>query len=198
MLSIHQGLAGVERRRKRRARKQAASSENKKMKRDKITRRKFVAGTTGAALSAMIVPRHVLGGVGYKAPSDTVNFALIGCGGQGKTDSGELVAGGQNMVALCDVDFGYVDREVANMTRERGPRQGAGRPGAPQMSEEQQKRMQQMMEERRAQGVKLQEAYKTAKRHTDFRKMLETQKDIDAIVVATPDHLHATIAKTAM
>ena len=50
------------------------------MKRDKITRRKFVAGTTGAALSAMIVPRHVLGGVGYTAPSDTVNFALIGAG----------------------------------------------------------------------------------------------------------------------
>src|SRR6266498_2608669 len=89
------------------------------MKRDKITRRKFVAGTTGAALSAMIVPRHVLGGVGYNAPSDTVNFALIGCGGQGKTDSGELVAGGQNLVALCDVDFGYVDREIARGARVR-------------------------------------------------------------------------------
>ena len=159
------------------------------MKRDKITRRKFVAGTTGAALSAMIVPRHVLGGVGYNAPSDTVNFALIGCGGQGKTDSGELVAGGQNMVALCDVDFGYVDREIAKITRGREPR-----PGAPQMNEQ----MQKAMEERRMQAAKLQEAYKTAKRHSDFRKMLEQQKDIDAIVVATPDHLHAVIAKTAM
>ena len=165
------------------------------MKQDKLTRRKFVAGTTGAALSAMIVPRHVLGGVVYKEPSDRVNFALIGWGGQGKTDSGELVAGGQNMVALCDVDFGYVDREVANMSRQRAPRQGQG---APQMSAEQQARMQKMMEERQAQTAKLQEAYKTAKRHTDFRKMLETQKDIDAIVVATPDHLHATIAKAAM
>ncbi|MBO0720826.1 MAG: Gfo/Idh/MocA family oxidoreductase, partial [Blastocatellia bacterium] len=159
------------------------------MKRDNITRRKFVAGTTGAALSAMIVPRHVLGGVGYTAPSDTVNFALIGCGGQGKTDSGELVAGGQNLVALCDVDYGYVDREIAGITRTRQPR-----PGAPAMSEQ----MQKAMEARRAQAVKLQEAYKTAKRHSDFRKMLEEQKDIDAIVVATPDHLHAVIAKTAM
>ncbi len=166
------------------------------MKQDKITRRKFVAGTTGAALSAMIVPRHVLGGVGYNAPSDTVNFALIGCGGQGKTDSRELVAGGQNLVALCDVDFGFVDREVANLTRERGPRPGAQ--GAPQMTPEQQQRMQQAMEERRAQAVKLQEAYKTAKRYADFRKMLEQQKDIDAIVVATPDHTHAVIAKAAM
>ncbi len=161
------------------------------MKKNKITRRKFVAGTAGTALSAMIVPRHVLGGVGYNAPSDTVNFALIGCGGQGKTDSGELVAGGQNMVALCDVDFAYVDREVEKLTRQR-----PGRPGqpAPQMTEQ----MQKAMAERQARAVKLQEAYKSAKRHTDFRKMLETQKDIDAIVVATPDHLHATIAKTAM
>ncbi|MBO0859971.1 MAG: Gfo/Idh/MocA family oxidoreductase [Chloracidobacterium sp.] len=159
------------------------------MKRDKITRRKFVAGTSGAALSAMIVPRHVLGGVGYNAPSDTVNFALIGCGGQGKTDSGELVAGGQNLVALCDVDYGYVDRQIAGITRTREPRRGA------QAMNEQMKKA---MEARQAQAVKLQEAYKTAKRHSDFRKMLEEQKDIDAIVVATPDHLHAVIAKTAM
>ena len=30
-----------------------------------------------------------------------------------------------------------------------------------------------------------------AKPHTDFRKMLEEQKEIDAVVIATPDHLHA-------
>ncbi len=173
------------------------------MKKDKITRRKFVAGTGGAVLSAMIVPRHVLGGVGYNAPSDTVNFALIGCGGQGKTDSGELVAGGQNMVALCDVDFGYVDREVANLTRQRGPGGGGGgfgggRPGAQPPTEAQIAAMQKAAAERVAQAVKLQEAYKSAKRYTDFRKMLETQKDIDAVVVATPDHTHAVIGKAAM
>ena len=169
------------------------------MAKNQITRRKFVAATTGAAASAMIVPRHVLGGVGYKAPSDTVNFALIGCGGQGKTDSGELVAGGQNMVALCDVDFGYVDREVEGLTRQRGPGGGGrGGQGGTQPTAEQQARMQQMMEERRAQAVKLQAAYKSAKRYSDFRKMLETQKDIDAVVVATPDHTHAVIGKTAM
>ncbi len=169
------------------------------MKKNKISRRKFVAGTTGVALSAMIVPRHVLGGVGYNAPSDTVNFALIGCGGQGKTDSGELVAGGQNMVALCDVDFGYVDREVEGLSRQRGG--GGGRPGganAPQMTDQQKADAQKAMTERQAQTAKLQEAYKGAKRHADFRKMFEAQKGIDAIVIATPDHTHATIAKTAM
>jgi len=37
-----------------------------------------------------------------------------------------------------------------------------------------------------------------AKRHRDFRKMLETQKDIDAVVIATPDHLHFPIAMWAI
>ena len=37
-----------------------------------------------------------------------------------------------------------------------------------------------------------------AKLHADFRKMLETQRDIDAVVVATPDHLHAAVSIMAM
>jgi predicted dehydrogenase len=143
------------------------------MKQDKITRRKFVAGTTGAAFGAMIVPRHVLGGPGYQAPSDTVNVAVVGCGGQGASDATELVAGGQNIVALADVDFRYVDGETARRTR--------GRDGQPNQN-----------------AIKLQEAYGKAKRYADFRKMLEQQKDIDGVIVATPDHTHAVVAKTAM
>ena len=143
------------------------------MPQDKITRREFVAGTTGAAISAMIVPRHVLGGTGYQAPSDTVNIAVVGCGGQGASDSTELVLGGQNIVALADVDFGFVDKAVAGRTR--------GRDGQPNKN-----------------AVMLQEAYNKAKRYADFRKMLEEQKDIDGVLVATPDHTHAVVAKTAM
>ena len=143
------------------------------MQKDKITRRKFVAGTTGATLAAMIVPRHVLGGIGYQAPSDTVNIAVVGCGAQGASDATELVAGGQNIVALADVDFGFVDRAVA--------RRAVGREGQPNQN-----------------GIKLQEAYKKAKRYADFRKMLESQKDIEGVLVATPDHTHAVIAKAAM
>ena len=40
--------------------------------------------------------------------------------------------------------------------------------------------------------------YPQAKRHKDFRKMLEEQKDIDGVVVATPDHLHAFASIYAM
>ncbi len=40
--------------------------------------------------------------------------------------------------------------------------------------------------------------YPDAKQFSDWRKMLETQKDIDAVVVATPDHNHAIVAIAAM
>ena len=36
------------------------------------------------------------------------------------------------------------------------------------------------------------------KRYKDYREMLDQQKDIDAVLVATPDHMHATIALAAM
>jgi len=40
--------------------------------------------------------------------------------------------------------------------------------------------------------------YPSAKKWTDFRKMLDEQKDIDAVVIATPDHLHAMVAMAAI
>ncbi|HWC77668.1 MAG TPA: Gfo/Idh/MocA family oxidoreductase [Blastocatellia bacterium] len=143
------------------------------MVKNRLTRRKFVANTAGVTLGAMIVPRSVLGGPGYIAPSDKLNIAVVGCGGQGATDAQELLTGGDNIVALCDIDFAFVDRNTA--------RRGTTRDGQPS-----------------TEGAKLVEAYGKAKRHSDFRKMLEQQKDIDAVVVATPDHTHAVVAKAAM
>ena len=48
------------------------------------------------------------------------------------------------------------------------------------------------------QMIKLQEAYGKARRYDDFRQMLDQQKDIDAVLVATPDHIHAVAAKAAL
>ena len=46
-----------------------------------ITRREFL-GAAAAVTAFTIVPRHVLGGPGYTAPSDKLNVAGVGVGGQ--------------------------------------------------------------------------------------------------------------------
>jgi len=141
------------------------------MSRRKLTRRAFVEAAGRVTLGATILPRHVLGGRGFQAPSDTLNVAIVGAGGMGMSNAEQLVT--QNLVALCDVDFGYVDRQLASRQKNR---EGQPRP----------------------EGVKLAEQFGKAKRYADFREMLEKQKDIEGVVIATPDHLHAVIAKAAM
>src|SRR5215813_15265567 len=54
------------------------------------TRRAFIAATTTAAAAFTILPRHVLGGPRFVAPSDKVNVAIIGAGGQGRTNTRAL------------------------------------------------------------------------------------------------------------
>jgi predicted dehydrogenase len=66
-----------------------------------VSRRDFV-GSSAAAAAFTIVPRHVLGGAGYVAPSDKLNIACIGVGGMGKSDVDGV--SGENVYALCDVD----------------------------------------------------------------------------------------------
>ena len=75
------------------------------------SRRNFIKTTALAAAGFMIVPRHVLGGPGYLAPSDRLQLAGIGAGGKGGSDIASIVKGGKTDVAfLCDVD----DRRAAN------------------------------------------------------------------------------------
>ena len=70
----------------------------------KISRRDFIGGAAAVA-AFTIVPRHVLGGSGNTAPSEKLNIAGIGVGGRGQGDIGEVSS--ENIVALCDVDFGH-------------------------------------------------------------------------------------------
>ncbi len=56
-----------------------------------------------AVASFTIVPRHVLGGPGFTAPSDKLNIAGIGAGGQALWDLDQVSS--ENIVALCDVDW---------------------------------------------------------------------------------------------
>ena len=129
-------------------------------KKKSMDRRSFLKNSALATSGIMIVPRHVLGGKGYTAPSDRLNIAAVGAGGKGDGNiraaslwnrtTGETQ---ENIVALCDVD-----QKMAKESFKRFPK---------------------------------------AKRFKDFRVMLnEMADDIDAVIVSTPDHSHATAANS--
>ncbi|TKK66410.1 Gfo/Idh/MocA family oxidoreductase [Ilyomonas limi] len=78
------------------------------------SRRNFIRNGATALAGLYIVPRHVLGGSGFIAPSDKLNIAGIGVGGKGFDDISHFHAGGKaNIAYLCDVD----DRQAADAVK---------------------------------------------------------------------------------
>ena len=140
------------------------------------SRRTFLRGAAGIAAFS-IVPRHVLGGPGFVAPSERVAVAIIGAGGMGTSNAKSLLAEPEaQIVAVCD---------VAERTDLKAfwYRYEAGRKPVKALVE--------------AHYGKASPNYRCAD-YEDFRVMLEKEKGIDAILCATPDHLHAFVSTVAM
>jgi predicted dehydrogenase len=124
---------------------------NLKVKRS--SRRLFLSRSSAALASVIVLPGHVLGLRGATPPSERLNIAAIGIGGQGGADLDNLKS--ENIVALVDVD------------------------------------------QRRGQSSF--EKFPMARQFEDFRKMYDAMgKQIDAVLVATPDHTHAVAAMPAI
>ncbi len=113
-----------------------------------ITRRKFLANASAIA-GFTVVPARIFA----DSPSNKLNIAGIGVGGQGAGDINNVSS--ENIVALCDVD--------------------------------------------QAQAAQTFKKFPKAKQYSDFRRMLEVEdKNIDAVVIATPDHTHAPATMMAI
>ena len=69
------------------------------------SRRRFIKGSLAALGAITIVPRHVLGGPGFLAPSDHLTKAVIGVGTMGR---GHFDYAGTKLVAVCDVDQNHL------------------------------------------------------------------------------------------
>ncbi len=139
----------------------------------KTNRRTFLA----AAAAATIVPRYVLGGANHVPPSEKVNVALVGAGGQGRTNVRNLFREADaRVIALADP----IAEEDMNAFYYRGM---AGR--EPVCQE---------IEKHYAAGSP---GFRCAG-YEDFRVMLEKEKSIDAVLCATPDHLHAYVSILSM
>jgi predicted dehydrogenase len=78
------------------------TKKNDSAKKLKISRREFLGASATAAAGLMVVPRNVLGGPNYTAPSEKLNIGCVGVGGKGTSDIWSVSS--ENIVALCDVD----------------------------------------------------------------------------------------------
>ncbi len=75
------------------------------------SRRSFLKNSVGALAAFTIIPRHVLGGQNFIAPSDQLTKAVIGVGGMGR---GHFGYAGTRVVAICDVDRNHL-KEALNL-----------------------------------------------------------------------------------
>jgi hypothetical protein len=166
-----------------------------------IHRREFIGTTAAASIGFTILPRHVLGGSGYIAPSDKINLAYIGCGTQGLREMCDLITNPElQIVSVCDpnkMSTNYIDwspngirdgiRKVLNE-----PEWGAsytGIPGGRDIGKE-------LVEKYYSKLTN--SNYKGCSSYNDFRELLEKEKGIDAVKIMTPDHLHGYISIAAM
>jgi len=166
-----------------------------------VNRRNFMRAASAAA-GFTIVPRHVLGGANYVAPSDKITLAYIGLGTQGIRELLNMLPSDDIQVtAVCDPNkesTDYVDwskdglrndvREFLGKPDWRAG--GQGIPGGREVGRE--------IVETWYGGKRGSNPYKGCTAYADFRELLEKEKDLDAVKIMTPDHLHATISIAAM
>ena len=73
------------------------------------TRRDFIKKSAVGLAAFTIIPRYVLGGQGYIAPSDKLTKAVIGVGGMGRN---HFPYDGTQVVAICDVDKRHIAKSL--------------------------------------------------------------------------------------
>ncbi|MCB0685884.1 MAG: Gfo/Idh/MocA family oxidoreductase [Saprospiraceae bacterium] len=140
------------------------------------SRRSFLKNSAIASGSFFIVPRHVLG-KGFVAPSDKVNIAAVGVGGRGRQNVEELLKlDDVQVTAIADPAESWDLAAFYYKSK-------AGRGPVKAMVEEH------FQEKSPNYKVNVYE---------DFRVMLEKESSLDAILCATPDHLHAYVSLLSM
>jgi len=170
---------------------------------NRINRRKFISGLATSALAVTIVPRHVLGGTGYTAPSDKITLAYIGTGTQGLRELLPLLNIPElQIITVCDPQknaTGYLDwsknglRDDIRATLKMPDWKSGGDNTIPGGRENAKNIVDTYYSKFRNQQVS-----GSCRAYADFREMFEKEKDLNAVKVMTPDHLHGLIAMTAI
>jgi hypothetical protein len=168
----------------------------------KLNRREFIGSAATAGLALTVVPRKVLGGPGYIPPSDKLTLAYIGCGTQGLREMAPILANpAVQIVAVCDPNkfsINYVDWSLNSVrdtirTSLKDKSWGESIKGIPGGRDIGQEFVQKYYGKSTESGT-----YKGCSSYEDFRELLEKEKDLNAVKIMTPDHLHAPVAIASM
>jgi hypothetical protein len=165
-----------------------------------MNRREFLENVA-AASAFTIVPRRVLGGKGYRAPSDMIVLAQVGCGTQAQrqVNSGLVSRPDLQFVAVVDPNRdsqNYVDWNLwENRNRIRRfleePAWGEGDTGTRAGRDVARQIMETYYRKQNRPSVGI-------RSYEDYREMLEKERDIQGIVNITPDHQHGSINVAAL
>ncbi|HEV7621054.1 MAG TPA: Gfo/Idh/MocA family oxidoreductase [Flavisolibacter sp.] len=168
-----------------------------------MNRRKFVELTATAGLAFTIVPRHVLGGKNYIPPSDKITLGYIGIGTQGIRELLPLLAVPQiQVIAVCDPnkdargykDWGinYLKDEIRKTIKKPDWEPGGDNtiPGGRENGKD--------IVNTYYANVRPEQKFKGCNAYADARELLEKEKDLDAVKIMTPDHLHGVLCMAAI
>jgi predicted dehydrogenase len=165
-----------------------------------MERRKFITATAAAA-GLTIIPRHVLGGAGFIAPSDKLNVACIGTGTQGTRVMLQLLKIPElQIVSVADPvkeDTRYQnwgENELRNGIREaiQEPKWDEGVKGCRAGREPARQIVDTWYGKQKGMTFKACTAYE------DFRELLEKESGIDGVIACPPDHQHAQVSIKSM
>jgi predicted dehydrogenase len=113
-----------------------------------------------ATAAFTIIPRSVMGGKNFLAPSDKINMGIIGCGAQGRWTLAPEFAKRANLIAASDCE----SRQLEAMKK--------------------------IIDDTTVKAFG--KAYQGYKAYADYKELLD-RKDIDAVIICTPDHWHAVM-----
>jgi predicted dehydrogenase len=155
-------------------------------------------GLTAASLSL----KRAGVAMGRVGPNDKLTIGCIGTGSQGmRVLLDALRLAEVQVIAVCDVNRGssdYLDwsaNELRNKVRTvlRDPSWGAGLPGPAAGREVAASVANAFYAKELGRST-----YRGCTAYEDFRELLAKEKDLDAVIISTPDHWHAPIAIASM
>ncbi|MCF7708432.1 MAG: Gfo/Idh/MocA family oxidoreductase [Verrucomicrobia bacterium] len=168
----------------------------------KTSRRQFIGTTAAAAAAASIAPQHLMGGNNQVSPNEKINIGFVGCGTQGLRQLMDaLKKPDVNIAAVCDPNRKSDDYP------QWGPDELNGKIrdfiGDPDWAQNARgglcgREVGREVVNRHYAGQKRSGEYRDCRAYEDFREMLDKEKDLDAVYIMTPEHLHGTIAVHAM